>query len=144
MSFDLFVLEGSCWCTLFTLVWAREIISSVWSRCHGMGTWTFLWKILASLWQRGKFLLIRVEFFNHGQYFLIKCLKKSTMVLSSNFCAHTGSIFNKFCYFDLMNCYFRIVGSSRVPQMQFFSSPCQRQCDLLPSLGVRRPSSVIR
>jgi len=25
-----------------------------------------------------------------------------------------------------------------------FSSPCQRQCELLPSLGVRRPSSVVR
>jgi hypothetical protein len=24
------------------------------------------------------------------------------------------------------------------------SSPCQRQCELLPSLGVRRPSSVVR
>jgi hypothetical protein len=23
-----------------------------------------------------------------------------------------------------------------------FSSPCQRQCELLPSLGIRRPSSV--
>jgi len=25
----------------------------------------------------------------------------------------------------------------------FVSSPCQRQCELLPSLGVRRPSSVV-
>jgi len=25
-----------------------------------------------------------------------------------------------------------------------FSSPCQRQCELLPSLGIRRPSSVVR
>jgi hypothetical protein len=25
----------------------------------------------------------------------------------------------------------------------FFSSPCQRQRELLPSLGIRRPSSVI-
>jgi len=25
---------------------------------------------------------------------------------------------------------------------QLFSSPCRRQCELLPSLGVRRPSSV--
>jgi hypothetical protein len=25
-----------------------------------------------------------------------------------------------------------------------FSSPCQRQCELLPSLGFRRPSSVVR
>ena len=25
----------------------------------------------------------------------------------------------------------------------FFSSPCQRQCELLPSLDVRRPSSVV-
>jgi hypothetical protein len=36
MSFDLFVLEDSCWCTFSPLVWAREIISSVWSRCHGI------------------------------------------------------------------------------------------------------------
>ena len=28
--------------------------------------------------------------------------------------------------------------------MWIFSSPCQRQCELLPSLGVRRPSSVCR
>ena len=26
----------------------------------------------------------------------------------------------------------------------FFSSPCQRQCELLPSLGVRCPSSLVR
>jgi hypothetical protein len=25
-----------------------------------------------------------------------------------------------------------------------FISPCQKQCELLPSLGVRRPSSVVR
>jgi hypothetical protein len=25
----------------------------------------------------------------------------------------------------------------------FISSPCQRQCELLPSHGVRRPSSVV-
>jgi hypothetical protein len=25
-----------------------------------------------------------------------------------------------------------------------FSLPCQRQCELLPSLGVRLPSSVVR
>jgi uncharacterized membrane protein len=24
-----------------------------------------------------------------------------------------------------------------------FNSPCQRQCELLPSLGLRRPSSVV-
>ena len=27
--------------------------------------------------------------------------------------------------------------------LNFFSSPCQRQCELLPSLGVRRLSSVV-
>ena len=27
--------------------------------------------------------------------------------------------------------------------MSMFSSPCQRQCELLPSLGVCRPSSVV-
>jgi hypothetical protein len=28
--------------------------------------------------------------------------------------------------------------------LSIFSSPCQRQCELLSSLGVRRPSSVVR
>jgi hypothetical protein len=36
MSFDLFVLEDSCWCTFSPLVWAREIISSVYQLlAHG-------------------------------------------------------------------------------------------------------------
>ena len=30
------------------------------------------------------------------------------------------------------------------PFFAIFSSPCQRQCELLPSLGVRRPLSVVR
>jgi hypothetical protein len=31
-----------------------------------------------------------------------------------------------------------------VPFSHFINSPCQRQCELLPSVGVRRPSSVVR
>jgi hypothetical protein len=31
----------------------------------------------------------------------------------------------------------------QITAIVFFSSPCQRQCELLPSLGVRRPSSVV-
>ena len=31
-----------------------------------------------------------------------------------------------------------------IPPLVVFSSSCQRQCELLPSIGVRRPLSLVR
>ena len=41
-------------------------------------------------------------------------------------------------YMDMLP-YSLLINSSENCRFWFYSSPCQRQCELLPSLGVRRP-----
>ena len=43
------------------------------------------------------------------------------------------------CYMTLLYFYLNVIWKIDRDKAHFISSPCQRQCELLPSLGVRRP-----
>ena len=52
-------------------------------------------------------------------------------------------LLGKFCIWFVSVQLFQRCCIAKTDKICLFSSPCQRQCELLPSLGVRRPSSVV-